>query len=544
MANTPTRLVLKYRNIAGGINRDFDQRDLDQGQPLMWYDGVGIRHDNNIIETTRGYTSLTATSVTPHSTGYWSAPNQKYHIYSDGPVVRRWSPAGDTNISRATAYADQRTTTALADGARWYFGQLHGGVLFIANNKDEQPQRMFHSDTRLANFTDWNYGTAYRWVKANHVGVWRNQVIAAGLTFNSSAGVITEAPGTIRISSIVTPGNEPVWQPLSTAAGDTSTNDADEFETGLKNIVITSRELKQNIFLWTENEIAGITTVGTNAAGGLAYSTDVISQVRGTLNPNTVVEVYGKIISWDHYGPYMFNGSADSINDIGAGFIKDTVLSEINPLATTAPFFVPDYENQRVEFHYPTGTNTSCDKVVVYDFTTGLWDFDTSRSATSGVLGVVTGDGTTDRPGSTTVYNNLRRYIVVGDTANDMLLVKNTGFDNDVDHYIERIFDFDEHRGVDGFSVKSLHNILFWFSSKHPNTNIRVRMKMVNNPTEVVDWDNDNTIFDEMVNTGNRKISLDREGLALAIRFDAIDAHFGITGIDFQITPRRGGETF
>ena len=185
------------------------------------------------------------------------------------------------------------------------------------------------------------------------------EVIVAGNLTEDDGSIVVNKPGTVRVSTRAAAGALPTtWEPG--ALSDTST--ADEFEIADTDPIKAMLPLRGRLVIYTERGIYGM-QIGRD-------STFVrpLNEGYGAVSQKAVVEVEGKHVFFDRNDVLIHSGTGEVksvLNHIGRDFLFkerlnydaiENVVLQVNP---------KDYE---IYICYPTGTNTSCDEALIWNY--------------------------------------------------------------------------------------------------------------------------------------------------------------------------------
>ena len=202
---------------SGGLNKDVSPMLLP---PNIFTDVKNVRFRNQSVETITGEILGRTLPVAADFGIHWRRPDQGYNIFAKNGYIYRVDSAG--NVSNMLSSND-----AQYNSSDWQGTTFNGGFAIIINNGKSTPLYCLYGDPTATNsfqpLPNWNYATGLT-ITAKVIRALNYSLVAANLTINN-AGIITYAPGTIRISAQAATGNIPsVWEPGLT------TDTADEFE--------------------------------------------------------------------------------------------------------------------------------------------------------------------------------------------------------------------------------------------------------------------------------------------------------------------------
>lgn len=335
----------------GGVNYDTPSTALPEN---MFTDVRNVRFNNNAVETIKGESVYrTLTNVTPDHGIAWKRPDGQYDIFlKDGKVVGVSSLDGTEYIlMNSGSYVD----------SRWQTSYFNGGYAVIFNNGESTPLYILYGNgiNALTEFPGWNY-TSGTTVVAKVIRPLGYSLIAANLT-TSSGSIVVYAPSTIRISVQADTGSFPtIWEPGLT------TDTADEFEINSISPILDMAELRNNMYIYTEDSIH-VVSISSGITRVQPYNTSY-----GILNTDCVVELDGKHIVVDKNDIYTHNGSG-SIESLAAFRIKDYFFSNLNKSCINKVVMkrIPYYNE--VWICYPKGVSTKCNEALIYNYKNNTW---------------------------------------------------------------------------------------------------------------------------------------------------------------------------
>lgn len=259
----------------------------------------------------------TATKMFEIASGVWTDRTRASGDYSLGTDLR-WRFAQFGNVSLASAKSDTlqaSTTGAFADIS----GAPKAGVVEVVG------QFVFLGDTNEATFGD----SPNRWfcsAKGDHTD-W-----TPAISTECASGLISSTPGKIRAIKRFGP-HVVIYKLRSIHLG---------IYAGQPSIWNFDREISSQI-------------------GALSH--DAVVDVGTPEEPRHI------FMGFDDF--YEFNGGRP--NPIGQGWVKETVFAELNKTYMERAIALVDGPNSLVYFFYPSGSNNSLDKCVVYNYKTQRW---------------------------------------------------------------------------------------------------------------------------------------------------------------------------
>jgi len=369
----------------GGIIKDLPSVTLATN---IFTDGNNIRFDNNSIQTITGETIYPPSlSITPDFGIHWRRPDQGYNIFAkDGNIVR---------VDSAGNIASMFTSSLPAyTSSKWDGCTFNGGYAIVLNNGKSTPlYALYGSTTAGSTFVElpgWNYVSGLT-VKAKIIRNLGYSLVACNLTLESG-GVTTYAPNTIRISAQAAPGAIPtVWEP------GTTTDTADEFELKSTSPILEAAELRGNLFVYSSDCI-NIVTLGQSITKVQPYANGY-----GILNTKCLAEFDGQHFVVDRNDIYVHSGSG-GIKSIANFKVRDAFFNAINQAAIDKVYVERNARNDEIWIHYPTGSNTTCNKVLIYQYRLDNWTFRDAPNTTSSFVGP-SPEGSSFFYGKETIYS-------------------------------------------------------------------------------------------------------------------------------------------
>jgi hypothetical protein len=331
----------------GGVNYDSPAVSLPEN---VFTDVRNVRFTDAAVETIKGESVFkTLTTVTPDHGISWKRPDGIFDIFlKDGKVVRL---NGNTEFTMLDSGSYANST--------WQSTYFNGGYAVVFNNGVSTPlYALFGGVDTLAEIPGWNYGTTVTTAKV--IRALGYSLVAANLTIVDGV-TTTYAPSTIRISVQAATGGFPaVWEPGLT------TDTADEFEINSTSPILDMVELKNNMYVYTEDSIH-VLSISTGLTRVQPYSKSY-----GILNIGCVIEVDGKHIAVDNSDIYMHNGSGN-IESIGSSRIKKYLFNNINKAYLSKVFMTKNPYYYEVWICYPKGISTKCNEAIVFNYKNNTW---------------------------------------------------------------------------------------------------------------------------------------------------------------------------
>jgi hypothetical protein len=286
----------------------------------------------------------------------------------------------DGNGVRVDAGGSQSSVLSSASpdytNSRWDMITFNGGYAIVANNGKSTPLYMLFGDpvagATFQPLPNWNYVSGLT-VYAKVVRQLGYSLVAANLTLIQGA-TTTYAPSTIRVSVQAATGAIPnVWQPGLT------TDTADEFEINSTSPILDMAELRGNMYVYSSDSIhvLSIKSGSTIAPYARGY---------GILNTNCVAEFEGKHFVVDRNDIYVHAGSG-SIQSIAENRTKDYFFNNLNRAAVEQVFVQRNPRYKEIWIHYPKGTSTTCNEVLIYNYSSDTWTIRTDANVVFGFNG-------------------------------------------------------------------------------------------------------------------------------------------------------------
>jgi hypothetical protein len=366
----------------GGLNTDIPAMLT----PLNTFtDVLNVRFDNEAIETITGETTHRIVTNTPNYGIHWRRPDQGYNIFiKDGNAVRIDAGGG---VASMLSSSDSQYTNS-----DWQGTHFNGGFAIVINNGKSTPLYCLYNDLSAGStfqpLPNWNYISGLT-VTAKVIRSLNYSLVAANLTL-TQGGVVTYAPGTIRISVQAATGAIPnVWQPGLT------TDTADEFELSSTSPILDMAELRGNMFVYSSDSIS-IVSIGA-VTKVLPYS-----KTYGILSVDCVTEFDGKHLVVDRNDIYLHNGSG-AIDSIADFRIKKYFFSNLNQSAIDKVHLVKDTARKEIWVCYPKGSATECTEALIYQYKNNTWTKRTLAGVSYSFTGP-TNSGSAFQYGKTVVY--------------------------------------------------------------------------------------------------------------------------------------------
>jgi hypothetical protein len=351
---------------SGGVSKDTPAINLP---PNVFTDALNVRFDNGAVETITGEILYTSVTNSPDFGIHWRRPDQGYNIFAKNGSIVRVDAAG--NIGTML-----NSNLSQYNNSKWDGIHYNGGYAIIINNGKSTPLFCLYgdasADSQFRDLPGWNYTTGIT-VTAKLIRPLSYALVAANLTTTQN-NVVTNMPGTIRISAQAAPGNIPsVWQPGPTV------DTADEFEISSTSPILEMRELRGNLFIYTTDSIHTL-TIGT------INTVRPYSKGYGILNTNCIAEFDGNHFVVDRNDIYVHNGSG-AIKSLIDLRLRDSFFAEVNQSAIDKVFVVRNARNDEIWVCYPTGSNTTCNKAMIFQYRNNTWTFRNLPTVTSAFEG-------------------------------------------------------------------------------------------------------------------------------------------------------------
>jgi len=351
---------------SGGLNKDVSPMLLP---PNIFTDVKNVRFRNQSAETITGEILGRTLPVAADFGIHWRRPDQGYNIFAKNGYIYRVDSAG--NVSNMLSSND-----AQYNNSDWQGTAFNGGFAIIINNGKSTPLYCLYGDPTATNsfqpLPNWNYAAGLT-ITAKVVRALNYSLVAANLTIND-AGIITYAPGTIRISAQAATGNVPsVWEPGLT------TDTADEFELSSTAPVLDMAELRGSMFVYSQDSISMV-SIGNQTI------VKPYSKTHGILNTDCVVEFDGNHFVVDNNDIYVHNGSG-KIDSVADSRIKDYFFSNLNKAAVDKVHVVRDKYYKEIWVVYPKGTSSVCNEALIFNYVNATWTIRQLTNVTYSFIG-------------------------------------------------------------------------------------------------------------------------------------------------------------
>jgi hypothetical protein len=367
-------------------------------------DGRNVRFRNGAIESFAGETLYRElSSIQPTYGIHWRRPDQSYNIYLlNGKVVRADS-AGNESVMLDSADSKY-------NNSEWEHTLFNGGYAVVINNGKSTPLYALYgggtADNQFLELPGWNYSSGVT-IAAKVVRTLGYSLVAANLTLTTGSSV-SEAPSTVRISVQAATGAIPnIWTPGIT------TDTADEFELKTTSPILDMRELRGSLFIYSSDSISYL-TINTGQSVVRPYI-----EGYGALNGRCVVEFDGQHFVVDRNDIYVHAGQGKP-QSVADGRVRDYFFNTVNPNAIEKVFVSRNPRFDEIWVCFPSGTNNTCDRALVYGYRTNTWTIRDLPMITSIFNGP-------DNVGNSFSYLKEKPYMVTGtsrvfkgDTGTDM----------------------------------------------------------------------------------------------------------------------------
>lgn len=336
----------------GGLNTDTPAMIL----PLNTFtDVLNVRFDDNAVETITGETTNRSISLQPTFGVHWRRPDQGYNIFANNGYFVRVDSAGNSSSMMSS-------NDVVYDDSDWQSTYFNGGFAIVFNNGKSTPKYCLYgsltANNTLQDIPNWNYYSGLV-VTAKVIRALNYSLVAANLTIDDN-GVVTHAPGTVRVSVQAPIGDIPqTWQPGLT------TDTADEFDLSSTSPVLDMLDLRGNMFIYSSDSI-NILSIGTTT------KVSPYSKSYGILNTDCVVEFDGKHFVVDRNDIYAHSGSG-SIESLADFRIKKYFFNNLNKDAIDKVRVIKNPFNKEIWITYPKGTSTSCNEALIFNYKNNTW---------------------------------------------------------------------------------------------------------------------------------------------------------------------------
>lgn len=336
----------------GGLNTDLSPLIVP---PNVFSDVLNVRFDDNAVQTITGEAAYRTVAIAPNYGIHWKRPDQGYNIFAKNGAIVRVDAAGNTSNMFASA-------DVVYDNSDWQGTQFNGGFSIILNNGQTTPLYcLYGSPSAGSSFQplpNWNYVEGLA-VTARVIRAYNYSLVAANLTLTQD-GIITYAPGTVRVSVQAPTGNIPqTWQP------GTTTDTADEFELSSTSQVLDMLDLRGNMFIYSEDSI-NILSIGTISR------VTPYSKSYGILGTDCVCEFDGNHFVVDRNDIYIHNGSGN-IESIADFRVKKYFFSNLNKSYINKVHVVRNPFYKEIWINYPKGSSTVCNEALIFNYKNNTW---------------------------------------------------------------------------------------------------------------------------------------------------------------------------
>lgn len=321
----------------------------------IFSDVSNVRFDDDAISCITGEALGRTVAIAPDYGIHWQRPDQGYNIFvNDGNAVRV-DAAGGSSVMLSSVDAKYSNSD-------WQGTLFNGGFAVIINNGKSTPLYALYghpsAGTTFQELPGWNYLGGLT-VTAKVVRSLNYSLIAANLTLDQS-GTITNAPGTIRVSTQAATGGVPqIWAP------GTTTDTADEFELSSTSPVRDMAELRGNMFIYSEDSISILTI-------GQVTRVSPYSRSYGILTSDCVIEFDGNHFVVDRNDIYVHNGSG-SIQSVSDKRVNKYFFNNLNRAVVDKVYLVKNPFNKEIWICYPKGVSTVCNEALIYRYGNNTW---------------------------------------------------------------------------------------------------------------------------------------------------------------------------
>lgn len=336
----------------GGLNTDLPQMVTPMN---VFTDCLNVRFDDNAVQTITGETTHRVVASTPNYGIHWRRPDQGYNIFAkDGSIVRL-DAAGSSSTMFTSASPDYTNSD-------WQGTTFNGGFAIILNNGRTTPLYCLYNDpvagTTFQPLPGWNYYSGLT-VTAKVIRSLNYSLVAANLTI-TQGGVVTSAPGTLRVSVQAATGAIPyTWAPGSTA------DTADEFELSSTSPILDMAELRGNMFVYSQDSISMLNI-------GAVTRVSPYSKTYGILSTDCVTEFDGKHFVVDRNDIYMHSGSG-SIQSLVDFKTKKYFFKNLNKSYIDKVHVIKHLYYKEIWVCYPKGASTVCTEALIYNYKNDTW---------------------------------------------------------------------------------------------------------------------------------------------------------------------------
>lgn len=264
-----------------------------------------------------------------------------------------WVAAHNT-IVRATdgvtIYVISTGVTITANNNQNWQGGIFNTVPILNNGYDEPyywPDASFGED--ITTLPNWPTNTSCRVIRPFNAYLMAGNINKAGRRF----------PNLIKWSAQADPGSLPgSWDETdpTVEAGETVLGgDSDE--------IVDMLELGDRMIIYRRNSIWESRFIG----GVYIFSFRQLHANRGIISNNCVANFPGGHAFFGLDNIYVHAGGPQ-MESIVDGRMRDTVFDNINNDETDLCFVAPNYNKKEVWFCYPTGSNTSCNMALIWNY--------------------------------------------------------------------------------------------------------------------------------------------------------------------------------
>ena len=157
------------------------------------------------------------------------------------------------------------------------------------------------------------------------------------------------------------------WEPLPT-------NTAGSLRLSAGSSIIGAIRARQETLIWTDTSLYSMTFVGQP----FTFGVNLVNEGVGLIGPNAAVNTPKGVFWMDKKGFYTYNGA---VQDIPCT-VQNYVFSDLNEGQAFQVFGFLNKEFDEVGWYYCSGSSTSIDKYVVFNYGEGTWTIgEMSRSS-------------------------------------------------------------------------------------------------------------------------------------------------------------------
>lgn len=346
------------KDCSHGVNRDLMPQELAPGS---WSAVKNMRFAKGFAERINGiYDQFTAPSVTPYWLHYYETATTGFWVHAglDAVYVDDGTTRTDITGSAPTGAVDDRWT-----------GGVIGGILVMNNGADVPQYWNGNTATNLATLTGWDAN----W-RCKSLRVFKQFLFALNITKSG-----TNYPHMVKWSAAAAPGAIPSsWdegddtlEAREVEIAETSDPIIDGFQQGDSFIVCKERSMYRFTFIDGQYVFQSQKLPGTTGM-----------MARGCSAPTpmgTVILAVGDVV--------LFDGQqAVSIAD---GQVKEYIFNSMDPDNYERSFVVSNPIRQETLVCFPSIGHSSCDKAMVWDWSSRKWGERDLPNVTYGATGLI-----------------------------------------------------------------------------------------------------------------------------------------------------------